>query len=148
MQHKYSYYYTVGKTLVAVDPVKAKEITDLHFSGPQPLESDLDKIEKYFVTYCRLRRIPIKRFHDQEYKLRRPDERRLFLSVMLRMYNPQVYHGKMQLSRGFVSVISKILKYQASNVSMLIRDVIDRERIFKDYRNKVGMLILKMYENR
>jgi hypothetical protein len=134
------------RMLTSIEPEKAREVLQMYEKHrPQPLETNTTKIIYYIPKFIKLRKF---KSFEKLTPVQRSYEIRLFVSVMLHLYMPEVYHTKtknLKLRKtGFVSVLSRELGYKQPNMTVMIRDVIDRERIFSDFREDVENLILKL----
>lgn len=139
--------YPISRRMLnSIDPEKAREVVLLFEKyRPQPVETDLNKIIIYLPKFIKIR--GFKSFIKLN-PLSKSYEMRLFVSVMLHKYLPEAYHTKtkdLKLRKtGFVTFLARELGCKQSNLTVMIRDVIDRERIFSDYREDVEQLILKL----
>jgi hypothetical protein len=121
-------YLLLGRLLVKHRP----EIAASLISEQETRETDFAKIPKYLKQFCKYKGVKISDHINY---------RREFLSVMLHLYNPQVYNqptDSIKLNKGFVLHVSIAVQQDNGNTSRMIREVISLEKIYENFRVEVA----------
>lgn len=117
------------------------------FLSIAPVDSEFEKIIKYFSQYCALNNLDQASYTGALYKTSKVDIIRVFVAAMLHLYYPGVFHcpvkGKLYPS-GFLSALSDCLGQKKSNTSVMIREVIQWEKDYSDFKEKVDLTLQQL----
>lgn len=135
--------FLLGRLLLTHQPDLAKELLTTY--GRSAISSDdLSRIDNLFQSFCRLRNIIPEQYTGALYKTSKVEERRLFISVILHIYSPQVFSqpaGSIFPNLGLVTKLSSLFKHSKGNVSGMIRKVIAWESAYDDFAGKVSAIV-------
>lgn len=112
----------------------------------KPSQTDLALIEKYYFLFCKANKVNPVDFTGSIREGGKVETRKVFVSAMLRIYNPQVYMQSESpvLSVGFIKQISGVLKLNTGYMSRMVREVILMEKVYDDYLEQVNKLITQL----
>jgi len=142
-------YTILGKLLASRFPDEAREIVGAYINVSPP-ETSLSKIETFFLSYCHLNNLEPTEHRGNLYKRNKLDQRRIFLSIMLHLYSPQVFQqppDSIILAKGFLTEISRVLDSNTAQMSRMVREVITMERVYSDYAEKVKEITSRLTIN-
>jgi hypothetical protein len=131
-------YLLLGKLLVMRHPEVADRL--LVQIEQDPPEKDLSRIPELYNSFCALVNIDPSTFQGPLHQTHKVDIRRLFVSIILHLYNPQVYHhpnDSIFLRQGLTIALSTLLKINDGHMSRFIRETIMMEKVYEEYRQKV-----------
>jgi hypothetical protein len=145
-------YHLIGWFLARTDPQKAASIIDTYIK-PAPRCNDFEQIPAFLQHFSQLKDIQPIQIKGALMKRQLVDTRKLFISVMIRIYNPQVYnHPKdgMVFTYGFSIYLAELLQLKQSHISRTIRECIMEERVYEQTRRAVDEIekqLMDRYDN-
>lgn len=135
------HFLLIGRLLAITQPEKARELLS-HYGNTTSETPSLQLIPHYFTRFCQTQNLSAHNFIGSTNR-ESADQRRLFVSVMIRIYSPWIHqqHSKViRPPRGLITAISKELGCGKNAISMQLREVIIQERVYEEYREKVQEL--------
>ena len=132
-------FLLLGKLLVKRHPELATELMQ-EVTEDEPQETDLSKIESYFQSFCEQMNIDPHEYKGGVKKRSKTHIRRLFVSVMIHIYQPQSFRqptNQIIITYGFNRTISQVLGLNEAYMCRVVRDAIGVEKIYQDYREQV-----------
>lgn len=93
-------------------------------------ETDLSKIAEFRALFSAV----------IERGMKKSDMDRLFIAVMVHLYHPEVHFvctEDIRVKRGFLQHLSRATGQQGSNVSRFIRQAIEWEKIYAEFKESV-----------
>ena len=139
-------YYMLGLVLMQTDPERAKKIISIYIN-PEPRFHDYSLIPLFFYSFCKIRGIDPDKFQGPLFKTSMTDTRRLFISSMIRLYNPQIYNQPnncILVRKGFSQAMAKLLGLAGSNMSKTIRDCVMQEKLYDNIKNQVSEIVERL----
>ncbi len=121
----------LGKFVAAQHPDLAKVIVHRYLHS-DAIDENLDNIPAYYAGFLAV--CPSTVEVNSSYA------KRLFISVMLRIYSPGVYEQPpkdLVMRQGLVVAVSKTVSLNQGYLSRCIRSVIVHEKVYEDYREQV-----------
>jgi hypothetical protein len=143
-------YVLLGKLLHQKKPHIADEIISTWFPKQDPTEQDLTRIGPLFYAFCALQNLIPEDHIGPVFKTSKVNIRRLFVAVMIHLYNPDVFSQPIDniiLKKGFVRQLSQVLKLKDANISLMIREVIMWEKQYEDFAASVSFVINEISTN-
>lgn len=140
----------LGKLLISQRPEVAHELLSTYGPPQSPVEHDVSKIDQIYQSYCRIRSIEPHDYTGALYKSSKVDVRRVFIAVVLHIYNPQVFHQPLDsiiVNIGLVKKLSEVFQQDNGNMSKTIRKVIAWERQYEDFALIVNQIIEQITAN-
>lgn len=131
-------YLLLGRLLVLRHPEVANQLLGQISVDHQ--EADFSRVPEYYQAFCGIVNIDPLEYQGPLNETTKVDVRRLFVSVMLHLYTPQVYNhpaDSIIIRRGFVKAVSGVLLVDPDYMSRFIRQTISMERHYDWYREKV-----------
>jgi hypothetical protein len=135
----------IGKLVKKLYPDLAKEIT-AKYIWPEAPCSDYKYISLFFDEFCRIKNINPELIKGPQFKTRLVDQRRLFVSAMIRLYNPQLYGqgDSIMIKYGFNAYLGKFLKMKKQTMHTTVKDCVNQENIYDSIRSEVSDLVAKL----
>jgi len=149
VSHSNKTLQALGKLLMIRHPQVAKDLYDSYLAD-QPTDSDYTRIGCYYQKFCGIMGIHEDHCRGALFKHSRSELRRLFISCMLRLYNPAVYRQPDSClinPQGLVKQLAEVLCVAAPRVSEAIRQAVAEERIYERYREKVDKIVERIKAN-
>jgi len=138
-------YKILGRLVVKRHPDLAETLIATLITD-KPLQSDIRKIQVYFLCFCNLP--GVEAFFGPSRKTENVDACRLFIAAMLRLYYPELYKQPIEelnlRKTGFVSTIAETTGLKVSNVSYRIRQVVSWEHQYDDFRERVDQTVKEL----
>ena len=135
-------YLLLGKLLVMRHPEVAQRLL-VQIEHDPPL-TDLSRIPELYTVFCELINVDPPTFRGPLFSTNKVDIRRLFVSVILHLYNPQVYsHPSNNIiipHNGFIKTLSEFFHVNRGYMSRFIRETIVMEKVYEEYRQKVEQI--------
>jgi hypothetical protein len=138
--------YLIGRLLKRLHPEIATSIIE-QYIRPSEDPCDFSQIPDIFDKFCLLNEISPKDIKGPLEKRAQFDNRKLFISVMIRIFNPQIHHHPQDaiiLRPGFNSQISTFLGIGQYVTTKTIRIAIVHERVYEEYRERVDEITTKL----
>lgn len=136
-------YNLLGKLLANHHPDMARQLLERFCPDIQPPEQDLSVMKDYFTRYCRLRDLEPNEYRGPLFKSGKVKERKIFIGVMLHLYDPRVYYQPQDsiiLRKGLVKELCGVLDYHMCEISKHIREALLFEKIYEEFRTEVGRM--------
>jgi hypothetical protein len=137
----------LGKLLIRKRPDVAQQlISDYQVAASDIAVSD-EAINKTLSEFIQIRGIEPDFIIGSTRNRKRGAERRIFIAVILHLFQPHVFHIKtndIYLKTGLVSQLARSLNIHAPRVSYLVRDVVTTERAYDDFRDIVQSVYFQM----
>lgn len=130
-------YATLGRKVYKIYPFIAKELITI------PEISDLESISPLFGEYKRIQLPPVGKNQVTDFRL-------IFVAVILRLYDPDVFEFDKNMKAGLRTKLSEVLQCEGSLISHNFRIVKDYINIYPKFRNDVAYVyaeLLKAYTN-
>lgn len=138
----------MGLLLVKQRPDVASELS-LYLPKAAPFANDHNQIKTFWPLFCQTQNIDPDHFVGRLYKSSLVDTRRLFISVLLHLYYPNVFlqpEGIPLLSYGFYKKMAAVLDVHRVTLYGMVREVVDWEKRYDDYKQRVAELTEKVKE--
>jgi len=139
-------YKILGRLVVKKYPDIAQTL--LATLNHEPSESNISKIEGFFLSFCKLQGINKETYFGPVYKTSKVDVFRLFTAAMIHLYYPEIYFQPIEelnlKKNGFVTALARATGQHAPNVSSRIREVVAWEREYDDFREKVLCMVERL----
>jgi hypothetical protein len=129
--------FLIGKFLQKTNPELAKAISEQYIYPPSPL-NDYELIADLFSKFKPLA-------HDYNW-----NSKKLFISIILRLYNPQLYNqprANLLIRPGLVIAISRAIAMDKGRVSKYIRTALVHETAYEEYKAMVDDALQKLHPN-
>jgi len=126
-------YNLIGWILMQIQPQTAKEII-CTYMRPKPKYNDLLLVPHFLHQFCKIINIEPDKVHGSLFKTSMVDKRNLFVSAMIRLYNPELYRhpsDRIIIRRGFNKTLADALGIDQGRISKAIRDSIIQEKYMK-----------------
>jgi hypothetical protein len=128
-------YNQLGRLFVAQRPYEALQFILTRFAPPK--ESDFSKVKEYYKKFLGIHPPP-----DSEDSRKKAYQRALFTAAMLHIYQPAIFFSKkIHLKPGLGKAIREEFGTSKPHMSMLIRQVVVRERVYGDFKEKVNHVL-------
>jgi|GEM_PF-2893529 len=143
-------FYLIGKVLQRENPEIFQRLRAAYIDvkAIPPLESDHEQIPLFFSRFCFFLGLVKEDYTGPLSKSSKVDVRRHFIATMLHLYCPHVYYQPVKdielPKNGFVKALAQTLQQNASNISLMIREVILWEKEYEDFRDKVEEAVEKL----
>jgi len=115
--------------------------TFCHLNGH---DSDFSNIKHYYHEFCQHVKVLPEEHKGPVWKRNKMEVRRLFISVMIRIYCPNLHRqhsSGLVYPYGFSRKISQTLNVGEDSISKLIRQVVADEKVYEDFRLKVDDIV-------
>lgn len=132
-------YLLLGKLLVMRHPDVAEQLL-IQIAPGDPPERDLSRIPVLYNSFCMVVNVDPLKLRGPLRQTTKVDVRRLFISVILHLYSPQVYNQPSDgiiIRHGLVQAVSSLLYVNSAYMSRFIRQTILMEKVYEEYRAKV-----------
>lgn len=137
----------LGKLLVSKRPEIAGELYATYFPRQDPFETDHAKIRTYYLLFCKAQKIEPNDFVGRLHKSTKVQQRRLFISVLLHLYYPDVFlqpGDTIIVKHGFIQKIADVLSLSRQSVSFMVKEQVQWEKRYDDYRESVDHTITQL----
>jgi hypothetical protein len=139
-------YKILGRMVAKKHPdIAAQLLSTLNHTAT---ETDIQKITLYYDQFCELQGIERNEYFGAVYKTSKVDIFRLFIASMIHLYYPEIYFQPIEeinmKKEGFVTALANSIGQPTSNVSNRIREVIQWENQYDDFKNKVFDMVEKL----
>ena len=135
----------IGRLLAYENPALANHLYSSYQSNQKtPAETDLSKIEPFFLQFCKEESILPSEHRGAQYKRIRIDKQRLFIAVIIQIYAPNLFDPKNRNQRvpnGLRKSIAISLHKDQDNTSRLIQEIIMMERVYDEFRGRAEKLV-------
>jgi hypothetical protein len=123
-------YATLGRRVVAEFPSVAAKLLD---TPPLAQLQDLGHIEKYYLSTAR----PTEKKHRIKHD-------KVFVCLILHLYNPVVFHqpmDDMRVRMGLLKKLCEVMGYKQSHIHLMVREVVTSYKIYEDFKAQVDTAI-------
>jgi hypothetical protein len=143
------HYALLGMLFFQKEPERAQKYISDYIPAIQAPESDFKKINSHYKKFCRIQDIEPE--FGPIHKRDKVALRRLFIAVMLHLYNPQAYFlpaltTANTAQQHFATAIAQVLGINKSTISRNIRQAIFWEKQYEDFAQKVSELLEKIQD--
>ena len=135
-------YALIGRRLEHENPMLFSQLYAF-FSHPPPEERPLAQIDTYLKAFCLYKGITPPDITGPVYKSGKVYIRRIFIAVILKLYHHQNYISPLkglQVRDGVTEQLAKTLLQKRSNMSTMVRQVIEWARIYTDFKTEVDSI--------
>jgi hypothetical protein len=142
-------YRLIGKLLMKTEPDKAEELLSSYQN--KGIDTDLGNIHGYYLAFCRLQGVDPATYRGKIYKTSLVDVRKLFISVIMHIYCPQVFEQNPRIIRfpyRLANTLSSELRIANAAASLNMHELINFEKIYSEYKQKVEETTALLLEKR
>lgn len=144
-------FHIIGRLLAFENPSLADSLFNKYQSEKKiPSETDLKKIEPFFLLFCVDQNIIPSEHRGAQYKRTKVDKQRLFISVMIQIYTPHLLDSvnkNLYERKGLAKKLSLTLGQDKGNISRMIDQVISTHNVYDDFREeseRIVSVLIKM----
>lgn len=138
-------YAFLGKIFIQKEPNIAAKLIDLYLPKLEPIEKDYTKIPAYYIDFCRVQQIKPQDYIGALHKTSKVNVRRIFIAVMLHLYEPGLFQQPVDdliLNReGLSKNLSNLFQVKKHSISATIREVVMWEKQYDDFSSSVNQII-------
>lgn len=144
-------YAFIGKIFIQKEPQIAAKLIDLYLPKTEPVEKDYSKIPAYYIDFCRVQGLLPQDYIGALHKTSKVNVRRVFIAVMLHLYEPVLFQQPVDdliLNReGLSKNLSNLFQVRKHSISATIREVVMWEKQYDDFSSSVNEIIEKLLNN-